>query len=75
MENFLKRLKSKNYQKRIVGVIENGTWAPSAGKAMKELLEQMKDIDICEQSVTIKSRLNEESKIQLEELAKEILKK
>lgn len=75
MENFLKRLKSKNYQNRIVGIVENGTWAPSAGKVMKEIFEQMKNIDICEQSVTIKSRLDEESKQQLEEIAKEILKK
>ena len=75
MENFLKRLKSKNYQNRIVGIVENGTWAPSAGKVMKEIFEQMKNIDICEQSVTIKSRLDEESKQQLEEISKEILKK
>lgn len=75
MENFLNKLKAKNYQKRIVAIIENGTWAPSAGKVMKEIFEQIKDIDICEQSVTIKSRLNEEGEKQLEELAKEILKK
>ena len=75
MENFLRRLKSKNYQNRTVGIIENGSWAPSAGKCMKELLLQMKNIDICEQSVTIKSRLNEESKKQMEELAKEIVRK
>lgn len=75
MENFLRRLISKNYQNRVVGIIENGSWAPSAGKAMKELFSQMKNIDICEQSVTIKSRLNDESKKQMEELAKEILKK
>lgn len=75
MENFLGRLKSKNYQNRTVGIIENGSWAPSAGKCIKELFLQMKNIDICEQSVTIKSRLNEESKKQMEELAKEILRK
>ena len=75
MENFLRRLKNKNYQNRTVGIIENGSWAPSAGKGMKELFLQMKNIDICEQSVTIKSRLNEESKKQMEELAKEILTK
>lgn len=75
MENFLRRLKSKNYQNRKVGIIENGSWAPAAGKCMKELFLQMKNIDICEQSVTIKSRLNEQSKKQMEELAKEILRK
>ena len=75
MENFLKRLKSKNYQNRVVGIIENGSWAPSAGNCMKETFSQMKNIDICAQSVTIKSRLNKESEKQLEKLAKEILRK
>jgi flavorubredoxin len=75
MENFLRRLKNKNYQNRTVGIIENGSWAPSAGKCMKELLLQMKNIDICKQSVTIRSRLDEESKKQMEEIVKEILSK
>ena len=55
MEDFLLHLKSKNYQKRKVGLIENGSWAPFAAKKMKEYLEQMKDIELCNPIVTIKS--------------------
>lgn len=73
MENFLKLLKSKNYQNRKVGMIENGTWAPSAARCMKELLEQMKDINIVEPIVTIKSTLKEDTKEKLNELADNIL--
>lgn len=74
MEHFLNSLKGKNYQNRKIGIIENGTWAPSAGKCMKEILSQMKDIEIVEPMVTIKSTLNDESKKQLIELANNILK-
>ena len=74
MENFLRMLASKNYQNRKIGLIENGTWAPSSGKCMKEIIEKMKDIKLCENMVTIKSRLNEESEKKLYELADEILK-
>ena len=74
MESFLRVLASKNYQNRKIGLIENGTWAPSSGKCMKEIIEKMKDIKLCENTVTIKSRLNEESEIQLYKLADELLK-
>ena len=73
MEQFLHHLVGKNYQNRKVGIVENGTWAPSAGKCMKDIVETMKDIKICETQVTIRSRLNEESREKLEELAGEIL--
>ena len=73
MEHFLNQLKAKNYQKRKIGIIENGTWAPSAGKCMKEILSNMKDITIYEPTITIMSTLNEESSIKLEELALKIL--
>lgn len=69
MESFLAHLKSKNYQKRTVGIIENGSWAPTAGKVMKETLSQMKEITVLEPVVTIKSTLNEASQAQLEQLA------
>ena len=69
MEDFLHHLKAKNYQKRTVGIIENGSWAPSAAKQMRAILEEMKNITICEPVVTIKSTLNETSKKELEELA------
>lgn len=72
MEDFLHHLKAKNYQKRTVGIIENGSWAPSAAKQMKVILEGMKNITICEPVVTIKSTLNETSRKAMEELAKEL---
>ena len=72
MEDFLHHLKAKNYQKRTVGIIENGSWAPSAAKQMKAILEGMKNITICEPVVTIKSTLNETSRKAIEELAKEL---
>ena len=74
MEQFLHHLKGKNYQNRKVGIIENGTWSPNAAKCMKEILEQMKDIEIIEPIVTIRSTLNNESKEQLKLLADNILK-
>ena len=73
MESFLAHLKSKNYQKRTVGIIENGSWAPSSGKQMKEILSQMKEITVLEPVVTIKSTLNETSNEQLELLAEALV--
>lgn len=73
MEQFLNHLRSKNYQNRKVGIIENGTWAPSAARTMKEILSKMKNIEICEPTVTIMSKMNEESIAKMEELAKSIL--
>lgn len=73
MEAFLSHLKAKNYQKRTVGMIENGSWAPSAGKCMKAILGEMKDITICEPVVTIKSTLNEESRNKMVELAEKLV--
>lgn len=74
MEDFLSHLKSKNYQKRTVGLMENGSWAPLAGKKMKEYFEGMKDITICDQVVTIKSALKEDNVKTMEALADELLK-
>ena len=74
MEQFLNHLSSRNYQKRKVGIIENGSWAPSSGKKMKDILEKMKDLKIVEPIITIKSRLKEEDISKLENLADEILK-
>lgn len=73
MDSFLARLKSKNYQKRTVGLMENGSWAPMAGKIMKESLSQMKEITIAEPVVSIKSTLNETSEGQLELLAQALV--
>lgn len=73
MESFLAHLKAKNYQKRKVGLMENGSWAPMAGKLMKEGLAGMKEIAVLEPVVTIKSTLNEQSRGQLEQLADALL--
>ena len=74
MEQFLHHLSSRNYQKRKVGIIENGSWAPASGKKMKDILENMKDLEIVEPIITIKSRLKEDDISKLESLADEILK-
>lgn len=73
MESFLAHLKSKNYQKRTVGIIENGSWAPMAGKIMKETLSGMKEITLLEPVVTIKSTLNGESTAALEVLSEALM--
>ncbi len=73
MEDFLHRLKVKNYQKRTVGIIENGSWAPTAAKSMKALMEGMKAVTFAETVVTIKSAVNAENLSQLETLADELL--
>ena len=73
MESFLLHLKSKNYQKRTVGIIENGSWAPMAGKIMKEILTGMKEIAVLEPVVTIKSTLNADSTAALETLCEALL--
>lgn len=73
MRQFLTNLKERNYQKRKIGIIENGSWAPSAGKCMREILEEMKDIDLIEPIITIKSKMKEEDIAKLEKMADEIL--
>lgn len=73
MEDFLHHLKAKNFQKRTVALMENGSWAPQAARKMRELLESMKEIQICEPVISIKSTMNAQTKTLLEELA-EILK-
>ena len=75
MEHFLLHLKGKNYQKRRVGILENGTWAPMAAKTMKGILEGMKELRICDTVVTIKSALKEEDRPGMEKLAEELLAK
>ena len=73
METFLRKLLNKNYQNKKVGIIENGTWAPTAGRVMKDIISGMKNITVCENQVTIKSRLNNSSREQMENLVTEIL--
>ena len=73
MESFINKLKAKNYQKRTVGLLENGTWAPTAAKSMKAALEGMKELNIVEQTVTIKSALKPGDMPQLEALTEALL--
>ena len=73
MEDFLNRLSHKAYQKRTVGIIENGSWAPVAAKSMRAILDTMKDITICEHTVTIKSTVKDSDLAAFHMLADEIL--
>lgn len=73
MEDFLYHLKIKNFQKRKVAVVENGSWAPMAGKHIKAYLESMKDLEIVEPMVTIKSVMNEKNLKELQILADALL--
>ena len=75
MQHFLNYLKDRNYQKRKVAIIENGSWAPTAGRCMKNILQEMKDIDIIEPILTIKSRMNDENIEQMKKMADFIIKK
>lgn len=74
MEDFLYHLKLKNYQKRTIGILENGSWAPMAGKLMKEYAEGFKDCVLAEPAVTIRSTLNAASRDQLCRLAQALAK-
>ncbi len=75
MDTFLRKLKAKNYQNRRVAVIENGSWAPSAGKCMNELLGEMKNVTICGSMVTIRSTVKPETVEAMEALADALLEK
>ena len=73
MYEFLHRIQIKGYKGRRVGIIENGSWAPSAGRVMKEMLAEMKDIDLIEPMVTIRSSLQPTDVPALEELVAAIV--
>lgn len=73
MHDFLYRLQAKGYQKRTVGLIENGSWAPSAGRVMKEMLGAMKEITLVEPMVTLRSRMHADDLPKLEALAAAML--
>jgi len=74
MEDFLHHLRAKNYQKRTIGLMENGTWAPSAAKTMKEFLASFKDITLIEPAVTIRGAVKATDSPALEQLADELMK-
>ena len=73
MEDFLYHLKVKTYRKRKVGIVENGSWAPMAGKLMRAYLEEMKDMEICEPVVSVKSVMKEADVQNMETLADALL--
>ena len=74
MREFIESLTERNYQKRTIGLIENGSWAAIAAKVMRQLFEKSKEITFTETTVKIMSALNEESTTQLEKLAEELCK-
>ncbi|MDO5461843.1 MAG: FprA family A-type flavoprotein [Bacteroidales bacterium] len=73
MHDFLHHLKMKNYQKRRVAIVENGSWAPTAGRVMRAMLEGMKEIEIVEPVVTIRSRMKEGDLAAMELLSTSLL--
>lgn len=75
MEEFLHHLKAKNFQNRKAAIVENGSWAPSAGKVMRTMLEGMKNISICDNAVTMKTTMKENTVNEMEQLAEELLAK
>ena len=73
MHDFLHHLKLKNYQNRRVAIVENGSWAPTAGRVMRSMLENMKNIAIVDTMVTIRSRMKESDLSAMEQLTIELL--
>ena len=74
MHDFLYHLQIKNFQKRRFGIVENGSWAPSAGKVMKGMIEALKDCEIVEPMVTIRSRMKTGDEALLQQLADALMK-
>ena len=73
MHDFLHHLAIKNFCKRRIGIIENGSWAPSAGRAMRNIVDRFKDVAVVEDMVTIMSRLKPSDIPALEQLADAML--
>ena len=73
MKQFIEHLTERNYQNRKVALIENGSWAPTAAKVMKKLLEPCKELEYTETTVTIMSAVTKENIEQLEQMAKELM--
>ena len=74
MREFIEHLKERNYQNRKIGLIENGSWMPSAAKGIVSMFEGSKDISFAENKVTIKITMTKENEVELEKLADEMLK-
>ena len=72
MKEFIHHLTERNYQNRTVGLMENGTWTPTAAKTMRKMLESSKNLTFTENTVKILSALSDESRAQIDALAKEL---
>ncbi|MCM1165392.1 MAG: MBL fold metallo-hydrolase [Lachnospiraceae bacterium] len=72
MREFIHNLTERNYQNRTIGIIENGSWAPTAAKVIKGMFEKSKSITFTDTTVTLKSALSAESEVQIAALAKEL---
>lgn len=73
MRDFINNLTERNYQNRKIGFVENGSWAPMAAKTMRTMLENCKDLTFCDNKVTVKIAMNDDTAAQIEKLADEIL--
>ena len=74
MREFINELTERNYQNRLIGIIENGTWAPAAAKCIKKMFENSKNITFAENVVTVESALKKDSIDKINLLADELLK-
>ena len=74
MREFVNELLERGYKNRLIGLIENGTWAPVCARHIKKSFETSKNIQFTENIVTLHSALSNENEIQIENLAKELLK-
>ncbi|MGN1168960.1 MAG: FprA family A-type flavoprotein [Acutalibacteraceae bacterium] len=74
MREFINELTERNYQNRLIGIIENGTWAPTAAKCIKKMFENSKNITFAENVVTVESALKQDSIDKINLLADELLK-
>lgn len=73
MREFINHLTERNFQNKKIGIIENGSWAPTAAKTIKKMFENSKNLEFTDTTVTVKSALNKESLNQIEALAEELL--
>lgn len=73
MREFVNHLTERGYRNRTVGIIENGSWAPTAAKVIKKMMESCKNITWTENTVTVRSALSSESEAKLDALAEELL--
>ena len=73
MKEFINHLTERSYRSRTIGLMENGTWTPTAAKTMRKMLENSKDLTFCDTSVKILSALSDDSRAQIEALARELM--